>query len=49
MTSVYEILQKVKCLSDKRKRRSVPLFNIVMPVLLFLMLLVNANTPLTFN
>lgn len=38
MTSVYEIPQKNKCLSDKRKRRSIPLFNIVMPVLLFLML-----------
>ena len=38
MTNVYEILQKIKCLSDKRKRRSIPLFNIVMPVLLFLML-----------
>ena len=38
MTSVYEIPQKIKCLSDKRKRRSIPLFNIVMPVLLFLML-----------
>lgn len=38
MTSTYEIPQKVKCLSDERKRRSIPLFNIVMPVLLFLML-----------
>lgn len=38
MTSVYEIPQKIKCLSDKRKRKSIPLFNIVMPVLIFLML-----------
>lgn len=38
MTSVYKILQKIKCLSDKRKRRYIPLFNTVMPVLLFLML-----------
>ncbi len=38
ITSVYKIPQKIKCLSDKRKRRSIPLFNIVMPVLLFLML-----------
>ncbi|MBS5707731.1 MAG: transposase, partial [Ruminococcus sp.] len=38
MTSVYKIPQKIKCLSDKRKRKSIPLFNIVMPVLLFLML-----------
>lgn len=38
MTSVYKIPQKIKCLSDKRKRKSIPLFNIVMPVLLFLIL-----------
>ena len=38
MTSIYEIPQKIKCLSDKRERKSIPLFNIVMPVLLFLML-----------
>ena len=38
ITSVYKIPQKIKCLSDKRKRKSIPLFNIVMPVLLFLML-----------
>lgn len=38
MTSVYKILQKIKCLSDKRKRRYIPLFNTVMSVLLFLML-----------
>lgn len=38
ITSVYKIQQKIKCLSDKRKRKSIPLFNIVMPVLLFLML-----------
>ena len=38
MKSVYKIPQKIKCLSDKRKRKSIPLFNIVMPVLLFLML-----------
>lgn len=38
MKSVYKIPQKIKCLSDVRKRRSIPLFNIVMPVLLFLML-----------
>ena len=36
ITSVYKSPQKIKCLSDKRK--SIPLFNIVMPVLLFLML-----------
>ena len=38
ITSVYKIPQKIKCLTDKRKRKSIPLFNIVMPVLLFLML-----------
>ena len=38
MTSVYKIPQKIKCLSDQRERKSIPLFNIVMPVLLFLML-----------
>ncbi len=38
MTSVYKIPQKIKCLSDQRQRKSIPLFNIVMPVLLFLML-----------
>lgn len=38
MTSVYKIPQKIKCLSDKRKRKSIPMFNIVMPVLIFLML-----------
>ena len=38
MKSVYKIPQKIKCLTDKRKRKSIPLFNIVMPVLLFLML-----------
>lgn len=38
MTSVYKILQKIKCLSDKRERKSIPLFNIVMPVPIFLML-----------
>lgn len=38
MTSIYKIPQKIKCLSDKSKRRSIPLFNIVMSVLLFLML-----------
>ena len=38
MTSVYKIPQKIKCLPDKRERKSIPLFNIVMPVLLFLML-----------
>ena len=30
--------KKIKCLSNKRKRKSIPLFNIVMPVLFFLML-----------
>lgn len=29
---------KIKGLSDERKRKSIPLFNIVMPVLIFLML-----------
>ena len=38
ITSVKEIPQKIKCLSDQRERKSIPLFNIVMPVLLFLML-----------
>ena len=38
MKSVYKIPQKIKGLSDKRKRKSIPLFNIVMPVLIFLML-----------
>ena len=31
MTSVYKIPQKIKCLSDQRERKSIPLFNIVMP------------------
>ncbi len=38
MKSVYKIPQKSRCLTDERKRKSIPLFNIVMPVLLFLML-----------
>ena len=38
MKSVYKIPQKIKCFSDPRKRKSIPLFNIVMPVLVFLML-----------
>ena len=38
MKSVYKIPQKINSLSDERKRKSIPLFNIVMPVLLFLML-----------
>jgi len=38
MKSVYKIPEKIKGLPDKRKRRSIPLFNIVMPVLIFLML-----------
>ncbi len=38
MRSVYQIPQKIKNLTDKRKRRSIPLFNIVMPTLIFLML-----------
>ena len=38
MKSVYKIPQKIKGLSDERKRKSIPLFNIVMPVLIFLML-----------
>ena len=38
MKSVYKIPEKIKGLSDKRKRRSIPLFNIVMPALLFLIL-----------
>ena len=32
MKSVYKIPQKIKCLTDERKRKSIPLFNIVMPV-----------------
>ena len=36
MKSVYKIPQKIKCLTDERKRKSIPLFNIVMPVLLSL-------------
>ena len=28
MKSVYKIPQKIKCLSDERKRKSIPLFNI---------------------
>ena len=38
MKSVYKIPQKIKCFSDPRKRKSIPLFNIIMPVLVFLML-----------
>ena len=38
MKSVYHIPEKIKALTDKRKRRSIPLFNIVMPTLIFLML-----------
>ncbi len=30
--SVYSIPQKIKALTDKRKRKSIPLFNIMMPV-----------------
>lgn len=36
--SVYLIPQKIKSLTDKRKRKSIPLFNILMPVLLMLLL-----------
>ena len=36
--SVYAIPQKIKGISDKRKRRSIPLFNIVMPVFVALLL-----------
>ena len=35
MKSVYKIPQKIKGLSDERKRKSIPLFNLVMPVLIF--------------
>ena len=38
MNSVYQIPKKIKQLSDKRKRKSIPLFNIFMPVLLLLIL-----------
>ena len=38
MKSVYKIPQKIKCLTDERRRKSIPLFNIVMPVMIFLML-----------
>lgn len=38
MKSVYKIPQKIKCFTDPRKRKSIPLFNIVMPILVFLML-----------
>ena len=31
MKSVYKIPQKIKGLTDKRQRKSIPLFNIVMP------------------
>ena len=45
MKSVYKIPQKIKCLTDERKRKSIPLFNIVMPVLLFLMLQYESSIP----
>ena len=32
MTSVYKIPQKIKCLSDQRERKSIPLFNIVIVI-----------------
>lgn len=38
MKSVYKIPQKIKCLTDKRKRKLIPLINILMPVLLSLIL-----------
>lgn len=38
MSSVYKIPQKIKYLSDERKRKSIPLFNNMMPVLIFLVL-----------
>ncbi len=37
MRSVYQIPPKIETLTDKRKRRTIPLLNIVMPTLLFLM------------
>ncbi len=38
MKSVYQIPAKVKALSDGRKRRSIPAFNVIMPVLVALIL-----------
>jgi len=38
MKNVYHIPAKVKTLSDARKRRSIPAFNIIMPVLVALIL-----------
>ncbi len=38
MKSVYQIPAKVKALSDERKRKSIPAFNVVMPVLVALIL-----------
>lgn len=38
MKSVYKIPQKIKTLTDYRKRKSIPLFNIVMPTFVLLML-----------
>ncbi len=38
MKKVYQIPAKVRDLSDGRKRRSIPAFNIIMPVLVSLIL-----------
>ena len=38
MKSVTKIPQKIKTLTDERKRKSIPYFNIIMPTLLFLTL-----------
>ena len=36
--SVYHIPQKIKELTDKRARKTIPFFNLIMPVFLFLLL-----------
>jgi len=38
MKSVYSIPKKIKTLTDKRKRKSIPLFNIMMPVFISFLL-----------
>lgn len=38
MKSVYQIPQKIKSLTDYRQRKSIPFFNIIMPVFLILTL-----------
>lgn len=36
--SVYQIQRKIKELTDKRKRKQIPFFNLIMPVFVFLLL-----------